>query len=276
MTINDAEAMQLYDADMAFRNLLPGTRNVRARYLAKISREIGFAEATEQKIILWLSRDISSKTRNMYISTIASFYRWATRADNGKPLYFDEEGLPLNPTANIQKPRMHPRHPRPMPNDDIRKAIENASPMIRCWIALGAYEGMRCQEIAFLAVEDINEDTQTLEVTHGKGDKQRYVPLHPKVLQALKDLPMPSSGRFWPDETAASVSRKGNRFLHSLGIKPTMHQLRHFFGTNVYQASNGDIVLTQGLLGHSSIATTQTYAAADTSKAAGVVTSLTI
>ncbi len=87
---------------------------------------------------------------------------------------------------------------------------------------------------------------------------------------------MPSGGRFWADETAASVSRKGNRFLHSLGIKATMHQLRHAFGTNVYQSSGGDLILTQGLLGHSSVATTQNYAAADVSKAAGVVGNLTI
>jgi integrase len=274
--MSDEEATRRYVADMKFRALLPGTIEVRKRYLRKISKEIGFAEATEQKIIVWLSRDLSSKTRNMYLSTMASFYRWAARGNEGKPIYLDAEGLPLTPTADIAKPRMHPRHPRPMPIDDIRAALANAAPKLRCWIALGAYEGMRCQEIAFLAVEEINEDTMTLEISHGKGDKQRFVPLHPEVLQALKDLPMPQVGRFWGDETAASVSRRGNRFLHSLGIESTMHQLRHFFGTACYRASGGDIILTQGLLGHSSPSTTAGYAAADVSKSAGVVTSLTI
>lgn len=163
-----------------------------------------------------------------------------------------------------------------MPRDDIRKAIAAADPRIRCWIALGAYEGMRCQEIAYLARGDVNEATQTLEITHGKGDRQRYVPLHPEVLNALRDLPWPAEGRCWPDETASSVSRKGNRFLHSLGIKSTMHQLRHFAASSWYQSSAGDIVLVSGLLGHSSIATTQTYAAADVTKASGVVIGLTI
>lgn len=283
--ISDSEAIDLYEADMKFRNLQPGTVSVRRRYLAKLSREIGFAKCNEQNLTLWLSRDsLSAKTRGMYISTFHSFFTWALRGDNGKPIYpaieVVENGktsyLPHLPTQTISKPRTHPRHPRPMPNDDIRTAMANATPKLKCWIALGAYEGMRCQEIAFLAREDINIATGVLHVEKGKGDKQRFVPLHPEVLKALQELPWPDEGRCWPEETAASVSRKGNRFLHSLGIKSTMHTLRHFFGTACYQSSGGDLILTQGLLGHSSVATTQTYAAADVSKASGVVSGLTI
>lgn len=276
--IDDETAMKLYDDDMVFRNLLPGTRAVRARYIGKLSREIGLANVTEQNLTAWLSRPtLGPKSRGVLISTYHSFYRFALRGDNGKPIYPpDAEGKQFLPTENIAKPRNHPRHPRPMPNDDIRNALTQASPKVRCWIACGAYEGMRCQEIAFLAREDVSELAGTLEITHGKGSRQRYVPLHPEVLRVLKELPMPISGRLWPNETAASVSRKGNRYLHRIGIKATMHQLRHAFGTSVYQASGGDIVLTQGLLGHASIATTQTYAAADVSKASGVVSGLTI
>ncbi len=285
MTMSDEDAISLYEDYMRFRNLQPGTINVRHRYLRKFSREVGFATATEQNIVQWLSRPLNPKTRSMFISTLHSFFGWALRGDNGKPIYpsvvvEDEDGkishIPHLPTAQIEKPRTHARHPRPMPREDIRHAIVSADPKVKVWLLLGAYEGMRCQEIAFLATEDVNLETNTLEVTHGKGDKQRYLPLHPEVLKALQELPWPTEGRCWPDETAASVSRKGNRFLHSLGIKSTMHQLRHFAGTNWYQESGGDIVLTSGLLGHSSIATTQTYAAADQSKAAGVVGGLTI
>lgn len=283
--MDDETAMKLYDSDMAWRNLQRGTRLVRARYLAKLSREIGFANVTEQNLTAWLSRpSLGPKSRGILISTYHSFFSFALRGDGGKPIYppvkvienGQESYIPFLPTQNIAKPKNHPRHPRPMPIDDIRNALAKADPKMRCFIACGAYEGMRCQEIAFLAVEDINEKTETLEITHGKGDKSRYVPVHPEVLKALQNLPPPAEGRFWPNETAESVSRKGNRFLRSLGIKSTMHQLRHFAGTSWYQASGGDIVLVSGLLGHASIATTQTYAAADVSKASGVVSGLTI
>ena len=287
MTITDAEAIELYEADMKFRNLQEGTVNVRRRYLSKLSREIGFAACNEQNLTTWLSRpSLSAKTRGMYISTFHSFFTWALRGAEGKPIYppdvvdHDADGKPVLvphvPTQDIAKPRTHPRHPRPMPNDDIRNALASADPKVRCWIALGAYEGMRCQEIAFLAREDVNDTTGVLHIERGKGDKQRFVPLHPEVLRVLQEMPWPAEGRCWPDETAASVSRKGNRFLHGIGIKATMHQLRHAFGPAVYQSSGGDLILTQGLLGHSSVATTQNYAAADVSKASGVVSGLTI
>lgn len=278
LTITDHEAMRLYDDDMAFRNLSSGSRSVRARYLSKLSREIGFANVTEQNLTEWLSRpSLGPKSRGMLISTYHAFFSWSLRGNAGKPIYPpDAEGAPFLPTATISKPRNHPRHPRPMPLEDIRKALAQAPPNIRCWIACGAFEGMRCQEIAFLAAEDISEDNGTLEITHGKGQKMRYVPLHPEVLKAIQELPMPEQGRLWPDETAASISRKGNRFLHGAGVVHTMHQLRHSFASRIYQSSGGDIVLVSGLLGHSSIATTQIYAQADVSKASGVVTGLTI
>ena len=49
--MTDEELIIAYEADQKFRNLLPGTLAVRRRYLRKLSREVGFADATEQKII---------------------------------------------------------------------------------------------------------------------------------------------------------------------------------------------------------------------------------
>lgn len=274
--MDDETAIRLYDADMAFRNLLSGTRLVRARYLRKISREIGFADATEQKIVIWLSRDsLSSKTRNMYLSVFAAFYSWALKGDEGKPVYpANEDGSPFLPHSGISKPRMHPRNPRPMPQDDIRKALVNADPRMRCWILLGAYCGTRCQEIAGVSAEDVFAAEMRLHIVHGKGDRERWVPLHPDTLAALQELPMPPHGRLW-DETPASVSRKINRYLHGLGIPGTAHTLRHWYATNSYQNCK-DLRLVQLLLGHSSPATTAIYAAPDQDQATSVVNALAI
>ena len=49
--MTDDELISAYEADMRFRNLLPGTINVRRRYLTKFSREVGLTTATEQSII---------------------------------------------------------------------------------------------------------------------------------------------------------------------------------------------------------------------------------
>ena len=269
--MTDDELILAYDADMAFRNLLDGTRNVRRRYLAKFSREVGFTQATEQNITTWLGRPLSAKTRGMWISTLNAFYVWAAK---NHVFPKTEIGEDFNPVAKISKPRQHARHPRPMPGDEVRKAIDNAEPMMKCWLLLAALAGCRCQEIAGVSREDIYEDTMRLHIVHGKGDKERWTPLHPDILDALKALPMRSQGRLW-FETPASVSRKGNNYLHSLDIKSTMHTLRHYFGTMVYRSSK-DLRLTQELMGHSSPQTTAVYAAADQSQASGVVGSLHI
>lgn len=278
--MNDEEIMDAYEADMKFRDLLPNTIAVRRRYLRKFSREVGFGKATEQGVIVWLGRDISSKTRAMWLSTLNSLYVFCETGDGGDPIFprletnDGKQGDHFNPIRKIKKPRLHGNRPRPMPDDDINLAIANADPIKKCWLLLGAYCGARCQEIAFIEREDIDEDNGTLLITHGKGAKSRYVPLHPDVLDALKQMPWPTSGRLW-DETAASISRKGNRYLHSLNIKSTMHTLRHWAGTHFYRASR-DLIATQNLLGHSSPQTTSVYAAADMSKSASIVGALNI
>lgn len=272
--MTDDEIIALYVAEMKFRNLLNGTILLRQRYLRKFSREVGFADATEQRIITWLGRDISAKTRSAWISTISSFYIFCLKGNDGKPIFSpDQDGMPFNPAASVSKPRLHPRHPRPMPSELLTKALDNADAKMKCWLLLGGLAGCRCMEIAGLQREDIRDSTMTLKLL-GKGDKERFVPIHPDIFEALQQLPMPSAGPLW-NETADSVSRKGNRYLHSLGIQPTMHTLRHFFATAVYRSCK-DLRLTQELLGHSSPQTTAIYAAADQSAASGVVGGLSI
>jgi integrase len=56
------------------------------------------------------------------------------------------------------------------------------------------------------------------------------------------------------------MSREIREFLGNLGIDATAHQLRHWFGTNIYAASR-DIRLTQELMGHASPITTAGYVA---------------
>jgi integrase len=207
----------------------------------------------------------------MWLSTINSLYVYAAKNDVFPK---DVDGRDFNPTRNIAKPRMHPRNPRPMPDDDIQRAVKNAEPMMKVWLLLGALAGARCQEIAGIEREDVYEDAGRLHITHGKGERERWVPLHDDVLAALQALPMRSGGPLW-DETPASVSRKINTYLHANGVRSTAHTLRPWYATRTYQACK-DLRLVQTLLGHSSPATTAIYAAPDQDAAAGVVSGLKV
>ena len=268
--MTDEELLQGYVGDMRFRALQPSTIETRVRYIRKYIKEVGVQTATEQKIVLWLSRPISAKTRSMWISTLNSLYVWI----NHNHLLADTPmGDGWNPVSDVGKPRLHARSPRPMPNDDLQRALQLADTRMRTWLILGALEGLRCMEICGLAREDIREDTMVLRII-GKGSKERFLPLHPDTLAALQEFGLPAEGRLWASETPASVSRKINRFLHGqVGTKYTAHTLRHKFGSAIY-AECRDLRATQELMGHSSPQTTAGYAAVVPGEAAGIVGAL--
>jgi integrase len=198
-----------------------------------------------------------------------NFYAWA----------IDEELLEVDPTARI-RPKLTKTLPRPMPDKDVRRALAGADPMTRCWILLGAYEGLRCQEIAGIDREDVIEDEMMLRVVYGKGRKQRWVPLHPEVLAALRALPMRDQGpvfrrdRMLNRYPPAQLVQELNLYLKGLGIKSTAHSLRHAFATAVYEETH-DLRLVQELMGHEDPATTAIYTASDSTKSGPAVRSLT-
>ena len=275
----DVELIDLYGLSQRRRNLSPKTVTVVRRSLVSFSKAFpdGFASVSEEAIEQWLdSRNLSPKTRYGWISQLDTFYGWAVSAGH----------LAINPAAGIRRPRLRRALPRPISDKDLRQALASADPMMRCWLLLAAFEGLRCQEIAGLEREDVDEAHGRLRVVHGKGDKERMLPLHPDVLAALQALPMPTSGPVfhWPAGcdprvspgsrlTADHVSHEVATYLHSLGSTATAHTLRHYFATSIYRSTR-DLLLTQELLGHASPAMTAVYAASDPKHAAPAVEGL--
>jgi len=272
----DREMIEAYVTSMRRRNLSPRTIEVRERFFHLFLRAMrcGFAKVTKEKIETWLDSGrkgpaIGPRARRWRLSTLDVFYRWAC-----------EEGLlDENPAAKIAKPRVPTGLPRPIPIADLRLALGQADPQMRCWLLLGAFEGLRCMEIAGLDREDVLEAEGQLRVEYGKGGKKRLLPLHPDVLAALQALPMRPTGslfrraRCLDRVPAYYVSQHINAYLHSIGSASNAHSLRHFFATEVYR-TNQDLLLTQKLLGHGTPAVTAVYAACDPASAAPTVNGL--
>jgi integrase/recombinase XerC len=212
---------------------------------------------------------LSVNTRCSYISHVKEFFRWA-RA---------EGELADNPARVLVAPKAQRGRPRPMPEQKMERALALAPPRMRLWLKLAGYEGLRACEIAQIDRNDILRDgRRPLLIVHGKGGKERIVPLDLDVLAELDAPWLPAMGRLFQlrngqPVNAHYVSKFANEFLHKIGIPETLHQLRHRFGTQVYRAGR-DILLTQELLGHASPATTAIYAAFDQDTAAPVVSSI--
>ena len=211
-------------------------------------------------------------TRSAWLAHLSEFYKWAIRDDLTEH----------NPTAKIVRPHPPVGLPRPVDTDDLSAALAAAGPMHRCWVLLAAYQGMRCQEIAGLRVDDIYEKKGKIKVTKGKGGKERMLPLHPAVHRALVELPMPHSGYVFVRPRGgpyppAVLSAQFNLFLKSAipNRKVTAHQLRHWFGTEFYGQTH-DLRLTAEVMGHADTSTTSVYTRVDVEAATAPLQALTI
>ena len=136
--------------------------------------------------------------------------------------------------------------------------------------------GLRLQEGTHLQVRDIDSSRMLIHVRHGKGGKDRYVPLPHRTLERLRHywvthrhpvliFPAPGRGGIGlPTATAPmprnSVQGAFREALQDSGIhKPaSVHTLRHSWATHLLEAGV-NLRLIQAYLGHSSPTTTSVY-----------------
>jgi site-specific recombinase XerD len=258
------DAVALWLRSQRRRNLAPGTIAKRASVARRLSAHAGveLLDVTTEQIEEWLdSRSNTARTRYTDISHVSAFFRWAIR----------EELAESDPTARIDRPKVHAGIPRPIDTDDLRYALrQSTSPELTAMLHLAAFAGLRCAEIAALNAEDVNGD---LMLIHGKGGKDRVVPVHPLIAAAIRALRPGAYGPLF-DLLPWQVSHHIRRHLRACGITATAHQLRHYFATAVYEASGSDLRMTQELLGHSSPTTTAMYTRWNRGRSVDVVKSL--
>lgn len=146
--------------------------------------------------------------------------------------------------------------------------------------------GLRISEAVSLQVGDIDSSRMVIRIQQGKGAKDRYVTLAPRLLTVLREYcRRQKPHRFWPLDTppekassinpnawlfpaikpirhisATTMQRVCHESAHLAGIdkRVTAHTLRHSFATHLLE--NGtDIRVIQVLLGHRRIDTTARY-----------------
>src|SRR5208283_1756477 len=128
--------------------------------------------------------------------------------------------------------------------------------------------GLRISELLGLQVTDIDASRMVVTVRHGKGAKDRQVPLSARLLSALRRWWCTHRHARWlfPGKTPAGhlsdgmVQRICQRVVQRAGLrkKATLHTLRHSYATHLLEAGV-DVVTLQKLLGHSDLSTTARY-----------------
>ena len=146
-------------------------------------------------------------------------------------------------------------------------------------LALLYGSGLRLSEALSLKRKDVPAPGAGDVITViGKGNKQRMVPVLPRVLEAvaaylaLCPIAVAADAPLFVGERGGPLSPRivqlaMARLRGALGLPDTAtpHALRHSFATHLL-ARGGDLRAIQELLGHASLSTTQIYTAVDTER----------
>lgn len=199
------------------------------------------------------------ETRRGRRQTFLSFWRWAN--DAGKTT--------ANPALRLDRVAPRPPSPRPIPERIFKEALVMAPERERLMLRLAGDMGMRRSEVAVVHPRNDVEEHSVWDDelgdwvsawclrVHGKGSKERTVPLTPLLTAALRSA---DDGYLFPGNDHGHLSpRWVGRLIADLLPDPwTMHSLRHRFATKAYAIDN-DAFTVQQLLGHASPVTTRMY-----------------
>ena len=125
---------------------------------------------------------------------------------------------------------------------------------------LAGEAGLRRAEVAQAHRDDLIEDlTGWSLIVHGKGGKQRVVPLTDSLATTIREHP---AGWLFPgrDNGHLSAGHVGITISRLMPPGWSMHKLRHRYATRGF-AGTGNLRAVQVALGHASVATTQRYVA---------------
>jgi integrase/recombinase XerD len=180
-----------------------------------------------------------------------------------------------HPTEDLDTPQRFAYLPQFLTEDEMNQLL--AAPDVateegvrdRALIEVMYAAGLRVSELISLKQADV--DVQSgLVVCHGKGSKERRVPIGKSAIHWLQQYSAIRAGYGKPTSPHLFLNRGKpitrqfawsmiKRYANKAGVKDiSPHTLRHSFATHLLQ-HGADSRSVQALLGHSDISTTQIY-----------------
>lgn len=183
-----------------------------------------------------------------------------------------EKIITKNPTANLELPKRGRALPKYLSPQEIELLISSAgdtknSVRLRCMIELLYASGLRVSELCELPMSANLGDKLLI---HGKGAKERLVPMHEAAQHALHkwlELRDSDSKYIFPSSAKdGHITRDGffkilKKCALLAGIdqhRVSPHVLRHSFASHLL-AGGANLRVIQTMLGHEDISTTQIY-----------------
>lgn len=223
-----------------------------------------------RKYLVYLKneKEYQNETIRRKINSLSSFFKFLT----------EQEYIIKNTMGSIKAPPKEERIPVYLSDIEIEALIkatmkyggENAL-RDKCFIKVLAYTGMRRQEALKLDWEDINFNQNIIKILHGKGKKQRIVPMPESLMTDMwaylqTRLPLSNQAVFLSNAgnrlTPSPAQNIFNKYKKKAGLDDkgyTIHKLRHSYASLLVQ-NDVDLLSVQKLLGHSDLNSTKVYA----------------
>jgi integrase/recombinase XerD len=254
---------QRFIEDMQLRGLAPTTQRSYVHYVAEYAKyyrtspEYLDLEAVRQyELYLLHERKLSPESINTFVSAVQLLYLTTLELPWGKSSF-----------PRLKRPE---KQPVVLSQDEVAlffrhvPSVKYRAALMTCYGA-----GLRIGEAVALKVSDIDSKRMLLRIQDGKGGKDRYAMLSPRLLGVLRVYWRAARPRHWlfpswhdcKHLSMSSLSQACRDAWRESGLtkRVTAHTLRHSFATHLLE-SGTDIRVIQVLLGHSRIDTTARYA----------------
>lgn len=279
--------MEEHLVQLAIKNYSPQSAITRRRLLTLFLRWAQERDLTapgdvtkeilqEYQYDLWRARKANGMplavgTQIARLVAVRGFFRWLVR----------QGVLTVNPAGDLELPREGRRLPPDTLSfrevEAILGAPETGDPLgvrDRAILEVLYSSGIRRGEAASLELRDLNTERRALAIRHGKGNRDRFVPVGERALRWTRDyienarpllecdpgeqaLFLTGYGRAFSPGSLGFLVRK---YVERAGIqrRGSCHLLRHACATHMLEGG-ADIRVIQELLGHAKLETTFLY-----------------
>jgi site-specific recombinase XerD len=256
--------------DMQVRNLALNTQasylqqvSLFARHFDKSPEQLGPEDIRNYQVYLTNERKLAAGSVLIAVAALRFLYKVSLRKD-----WIFEEVIPA------------PKKPQTLPivlsPEEVLQFLSCVgSPKHRAILTTCYAAGLRISEAVRLTIPDIDSARMVIRIDQGKGQKDRYVMLSPKLREILRNWWRVEKPKHWlfpgdlegqhisKDAVEQACQKARGRCPISKPITP--HSLRHAFAVHLLE-SGTDVRTIQLLLGHRSLATTARYLRIATTK----------
>jgi len=254
---------QRFIEDMQLRGLAPTTQRSYIHYAADFAKfyntspeKLDLEAIRQYEMYLLNERKMSPQSVNAFVASVQFLYTVTLEMPWGKECF--------------PRVRVTSKLPVVLDPEEVAEFFDYVpSLMYRAALMLCYGAGLRIGEAVAIKVEDIDSKRMLIHVQEGKGGKDRYVMLSPRLLAVLRRyfravrprgnwmFPSWRGDRHLSSKSLSQACRDASK-QSGLTKRITAHTLRHSFATHLLE--NGtDTRVIQVLLGHSRIDTTARY-----------------